>query len=75
MTGGDLLLELGLEGLRKHPSYQGAMTGKLRDYDINNIRCRKCKHDYRNLNDTLCMFCPVFVVATSEFLYAKIGSM
>ena len=71
MTGGDLLLKLGLEGLRKHPTYQGAMTEKLRDYDISVLRCRSCEHDYRNLNDTSCMFCPVFVVVTSEFLYTE----
>ena len=75
MTGGDLLLKLGLEGLRKHPLYIDAMLGKLMDYGTNNIRCRECEHEYTNLNDTACMFCPVFTVATSEFLYAKIGSL
>lgn len=73
MIGADLLLKLGLEGLRKHPLYKDAMLSKLMDYGTNNIRCKGCKHDYTNLNDTACMLCPVFTVVTSEFLYKQIG--
>lgn len=51
------------------------MRGKLMDYDIHQLRCVKCKHNYDNPNDVVCMVCPVFILATSEFLYAKIGSM
>lgn len=70
MTGTDLLLKLGLEGLKKHPLYKDAMLSKLMDYDTNTLRCKGCKHDYTK--DTLCMFCPVFTVVTSEFLYKQI---
>ena len=74
MTGGDLLLEIGFEGVRKNPSYMAKMRGKLMDYDIHQLRCVNCKHNYDNPNDVVCMVCPVFILATSEFLYDKFGS-
>lgn len=73
MTGGDLLLEIGFEGVRKTPSYMDEMRGKLMDYDVAQLRCVNCKHNYNNPNDVVCMVCPVFILATSEFLYARFG--
>jgi len=74
MTGGDLLLEIGFEGVRKNSSYMAKMRGKLMDYDMRQLRCVKCKHNYDNPNDVVCMVCPVFILATSEFLYEKFGA-
>lgn len=72
MTGGDLLLEIGFEGVKKNSVYMAKMRGKLRDYDISQLRCGNCKHNYDNPDDVVCMVCPVFILATSEFLYEEL---
>lgn len=75
MTGGDLLLKIGFEGVRRNGSYIGRMTRVVADCGFNNLRCIQCKYDCNNPNNTICMTCPVFTVETSEFLYDKFGSM
>ena len=69
MTGGDLLLKIGFEGVRKDPTYISMMRGKLIDYNIHELRCVNCKYCYDNPASVYCMVCPVFILVTSEFLY------